>query len=89
MGPTFHRLIQRDLKTVLTYYEEEVGAELPHWIGPAIRVASRVLGPFRAYCRSHEAAASTPRNRTRLFSEYQLGRNGFGRLGRSGRIPSG
>ncbi len=28
MGLIFHRLIKRDLKTVLTHYEEEVGPDL-------------------------------------------------------------
>ena len=28
MGLTFHRLIQRDLRSVLAYYAEEVGPEL-------------------------------------------------------------
>jgi len=28
MGLIFHRLIKRDLRTVLTHYEEEVGPDL-------------------------------------------------------------
>ncbi|HYG36799.1 MAG TPA: hypothetical protein VEC99_18550 [Clostridia bacterium] len=28
MGLTFHRLIKRDLRTVMTHYEEEVGPDL-------------------------------------------------------------